>query len=79
VVAERREGPLAHERQRAGAEQSLVLLGEGGDFLSHALLAAPDQADMGRDPLHDEAGVGLQALELVGLDHQRQLGEPRPQ
>ena len=67
-------GEAGQVERRAGVLQGDVVERVVGDVLAEPLLAAAPEVDHGREPF--EAGdLQLQALELVALDLQRQVGE----
>jgi hypothetical protein len=79
VRGERRERPLAGERQRRGGGEERALLVEhvAADVLAEALGAAAAQADDVRDALG--GGGRLEALDRVRLDDEREVGDLGPE
>ena len=79
MLGERRERPLAGERQRrrGGEERAVLVEHRAADVLAEALGAAAAQADEER---HALGGRGrAQAFDGVRLDDERQVGDAGPQ
>ena len=80
VVAEALQRPLARQRQRGGhLRDRIVVVGHDADVLAEPLMAAAVDAHLDRRPDLAVGHLGAQRVELVALDHERQVGELRPQ
>jgi hypothetical protein len=80
VGGEAPERPLARQQQRCrGVAKGVRVVGEGGDVLAEAVVAGPVQPDLDRQAHHAAGHLGGEAFELVALDDEREVGQPRPE
>ena len=81
MVAEALERPLARQRQRrpAALRSGIGVVGEGGDVLAEPVVAGAQQPDLDRRPDHAAGQLGAERFELVALDDEREVRQPRPQ
>ena len=78
MLAEVAKRPLAGERQGgASLVEGDLVVGEA-DVLAEAVGAAALEADVGGEAVEAAGVSGVEALEGVGVDDERELGQLRP-